>query len=84
MGCNNDGVSKQILIIFDTRTLLVVVIYMPLTLAFANYGEPVWEFVIDLIIIVLFIVDLILNFFTAYYDKKEIVIVDEHKVRTIK
>lgn len=57
---------------------------MPLTLAFANYGEPVWEFVIDLIITVLFIIDLILNFFTAYYDKKEILIVDDHKVITIK
>jgi len=58
----------------------VVVIYLPLTLAFANDGEPVWEFVIDLIIIVLFIIDLVLNFFTAYYDKREIIIVDDHKV----
>jgi hypothetical protein len=58
----------------------VIVIYLPLTLAFSNYGEPVWQFVIDLIIIVLFIIDLILNFFTAYYDKREIVIVDKHKV----
>ena len=53
---------------------------MPLTLAFSNYGEPVWQFVIDVIIIVLFIIDLVLNFFIAYYDKREIVIVDEHKV----
>ena len=58
----------------------MVVIYLPLTLAFSNYGEPVWQFVIDVIIIVLFIIDLVLNFFIAYYDKREIVIVDEHKV----
>lgn len=58
----------------------MVVIYLPLTLAFSNYGEPVWEFVIDLIIIILFIIDLVLNFFTAYYDKREIVIVDDHNV----
>jgi fumarate reductase subunit D len=61
--------------------LLVIVIYVPLSLAFANQsGEQVWQYVIDITIIILLFIDLVLNFFTAYYDDVEITIVDDRKV----
>ena len=58
----------------------MVLIFIPLALAFANTGMQVWKFIIDLMISVLFLVDMILSFFTAYYDKRNVIIVDDYKV----
>ena len=62
---------------------LVVVscILSPYLLAFGNESPKEPTFILDQIINVFFMIDIILNFFSAYYDE-DMGIIDDHKVIT--
>ncbi len=55
----------------------------PYSLAFVGvYDDKIelWNFTIDIVINVSFLIDMILTFFTAYEDRK-LNVIDDHKVR---
>ena len=59
-------------------TLLVV----PYTIAFVEVGDPFEEEdrIIGIIIDIIFFIDIILNFLTAYFDNEDNLIVDKKKI----
>ena len=62
--------------------LLFVCIYQPFALVYSKGSEKVWEIVIDAIVWASFMIDIVINFNSAYFSK-DVRLVDHHKVRII-
>jgi uncharacterized integral membrane protein len=61
--------------------LLFVTIYEPLVLVYQKGDETEWEIILDILIIVIFFIDMIINFNTAYFTR-DVRLIDHHKVFT--
>ena len=59
--------------------LLFVCIYQPLALVYNRGSVKVWEYVLDGIVWASFMIDIIINFNSAYFSK-DVRLVDHHKV----
>ncbi len=62
------------------RMLLFVCIYEPLALVYNKGGRKVWEVILDAIVWGSFVIDIFINFNSAYFDHN-INMIDHHKVR---